>query len=124
MEEESKDIIRRSVSISREMDDWLKEHTEVNSSQVFRQSVYELQSGEAIHVSMVSLALLVVIVACFSFLLWILLPQQLSALVALLVTSFVIVILFKTVILYNKYQEEMKQWKRKDIETLLNEKRQ
>ena len=123
MEEEPKEIIRRSVSISKEMDEWLKDHTEVNSSQLFRQSVYELQSEDAIHVSMMSLVFFILIVSCFLILLWILIPKPLMGLLMLIVMAVVIVILFKSVMLYNKYQEEMKQWKRIDIDTLLKEKK-
>jgi len=115
MEEEKEQIVRRSISISKEMDDWLKEHPEVNSSALFRQSVYELQAGKAIHVSMYSLGFFILIAGCFIFILWFLLPTQLTGLLILVVLSMVIVIMFKSVILYNQYQGEMNQWKTKDL---------
>ena len=125
-EEEKETIVRRSISITKDMDDWLKQHPEVNSSAVFRQSIYELQAGEAVHVSMYSLGFFMLISFSFVFLLWIMIPKQLIGFVMLFLMSIILVILVKSVIYYNRYQEEMKKWKLEDmkIEGLLNEKKQ
>ena len=128
MEEEKEQIVRRSISISKEMDEWLKAHPEVNCSALFRQSVYELQEGDMVRVSMNSLGFFILIAGCFMFILWFLLPTQLTGFLLLVLLSIVLVILVKSVILYGQYREDMKQWKMKDIiletEDLSNVKKQ
>jgi hypothetical protein len=112
----NKEIIRRSISIPKSMDNWLKIHPGINSSAIFRQSIYEIMSGDVIQTSLYGLLFFILISFSFLGMLFFLMPRQFML---FLIMAFMLVdaiILVSSVVLYNTYQKEIHKWTKMDMD--------
>lgn len=114
----SEKIVRRSISIPRDMDNWLKIHPGINSSAIFRQAIYELMAGEVIQVSLYGLAFFILISGSFLAMIYLIIPRQFMMMFILTFMLIDAIILVSSVVLYNTYQKEIHKWTKMDMDLL------
>jgi len=100
-------IVRITLSIDKELDEYCKQHPEINKSAIFRQAMSQIRAGYEVQLSFYGLAFFILIAGCFLVLFWFIMPQQWQFLWVITLICVVVVILVKSVALFSQFNREV-----------------